>query len=294
MLLNPLTGRKKMELSKLNPFIRYAGLHLHYSRPKGNSVCYDCRLFYVIRGEGFLHADGHIYTVSQSFVIFLPPGTRYYFEFENEKDINIYVLDFDLSDDYDTLFHSVGTATESDFDPKKILPSPFFDELNTVMANEGSVILRNEVAVCVELFLSKTAYYQHSASAHLKLALIELLNDCKREHSDYRLIQSVQDYIRRNYQRTELNNKTVAAEFSYHPYHISRLMKQHTKKTLHEYILDYRLHAAKNYLSTTTLNVTEIAKRTGFASYTYFIKIFREQTGISPLQYRKSRRSAGF
>jgi transcriptional regulator GlxA family with amidase domain len=71
-------------------------------------------------------------------------------------------------------------------------------------------------------------------------------------------------------------------------------MKKHTKKTLHGYLLEYRIHMAKNYLTTTSLNVTEIAEKTGFASYTYFIKTFREQTGLSPLKYRKTHENIGF
>ena len=71
-------------------------------------------------------------------------------------------------------------------------------------------------------------------------------------------------------------------------------MKAHTKKTLHDYLIDYRLHVAKNYLRTTTLTITSIAEKTGFASYTYFIKLFREHTGLSPLQYRKSHKNIGF
>ena len=51
---------------------------------------------------------------------------------------------------------------------------------------------------------------------------------------------------------------------------------------------------AQVYLTTTAMSITELASRTGFASYTYFIKIFRERVGISPLQYRKAYRNIGF
>ena len=70
-------------------------------------------------------------------------------------------------------------------------------------------------------------------------------------------------------------------------------MKAHTQKTLHDYLTDYRLHMAKNYLRTTSLNVTQVAEKTGFSSYTYFIKLFRERVGVSPLQYRRSHERTG-
>ena len=137
------------------------------------------------------------------------------------------------------------------------------------------------------MFLQKIAYYKHSASARLKLVLLQLLRESYGEKSDYKLVQSVQEFICANYQECELSNQTIANQFNYHPYHINRLMKTHTQKTLHDYLIDYRLHMAKNYLRTTTLNVTSIAEKTGFSSYTYFIKLFRERVGVSPLQYRK-------
>ena len=88
---------------------------------------------------------------------------------------------------------------------------------------------------CVELFLQKIAYYKHSASAHLKLALLEFLREANNEKNDYRLIQSVQEYIRNNHQNAELTNQEIAEQFNYHSYHINRLMKIHTKKTLEQW-----------------------------------------------------------
>ncbi len=283
-----------MKIEELNPFIRYATMHQAYYPQKENSVCYDCRLFYVLQGDGVFFANGQNYNVSQGFCVFLPPKTQYRFAFSNHDNVKIYVLNFDLTDEFSALTKSLGTATESTFDERKILhyilPNEFYEPI--IQAN--GIFIRNYVADCVDLFLQKIVYYKHSASANLKLALLELLREANSEKNDYRLIQSVQEYIRSNYQNAELDNQEIAEQFNYHPYHINRLMKAHTGKTLHAYLIEYRLHMAKNYLRTTTLNVTAIAEKTGFSSYTYFIKLFRERTGVSPLQYRKTHKNIGF
>lgn len=283
-----------MKIEELNPFIRYATMHQAYYPQKENSVCYDCRLFYVLQGDGVFFANGQNYNVSQGFCVFLPPKTQYRFAFSNHDNVKIYVLNFDLTDEFSALPKSLGTATESTFDERKvlhyILPNEFYEPI--IQAN--GIFIRNYVADCVDLFLQKIVYYKHSASANLKLALLELLREANSEKNDYRLIQSVQEYIRSNYQNAELDNQEIAEQFNYHPYHINRLMKAHTGKTLHAYLIEYRLHMAKNYLRTTTLNITAIAEKTGFSSYTYFIKLFRERTGVSPLQYRKTHKNIGF
>jgi len=283
-----------MTIERLNPFIRYAKLHLHFEEKKEISVCYDCRLFYVLQGDGELLVNGQDHAISANTIVFLPPKTRYSFSFTDNEGVKIYILNFDLTDEFYTIKHSLGTATESTFEPSR---TPNYEpphEFSEAVIQANGIPIRNTVGACVDAFLQKNPYYKHTASANLKLALLELLNEHKNEKSDYKLVQSVQDYIRTHYADAELDNQAIANEFNYHPYHINRLMKKHTNKTLHDHLLDYRLHIAKNYLTTTALNVTEIAERTGFASYTYFIKLFRERTGISPLQYRKTHENVGF
>ena len=283
-----------MKIEELNPFIRYASMHQTYYPQRENSVCYDCRLFYVLEGNGDFFANGQKYHVSQGFSAFLPPETHYRFLFSNYDNVKIYVLNFDLTDQFYTFSKSLGTATESTFNKQKVLRYTIPQEFSQAIVQINGLFIRNYIADCVDLFLQKIAYYKHSASAHLKLALLEFLREANSEKNDYRLIQSVQEYIRNNHQNAELTNQEIAVQFNYHSYHINRLMKIHTKKTLHDYLIDYRLHMAKNYLRTTTLNVTAIAEKTGFSSYTYFIKLFRERTGVSPLQYRKTHKNIGF
>ena len=283
-----------MKIVCLNPFIRHSKLYTTHYPQKENHVCYDCRLFYVAQGDAELYANGQSYTVANNTCIFLPPKSRYRFTFSNPDNVKIYILNFDLTDEFHHLSHSLGTATESTFQPEKLLVYDLPQEFTHAIVENNCLPVFDRVASCIDLFLYKEPYYKHSASAQLKLALITLLKEFKNERSDYKLVQSVQEFIRSHYDDAELSNQTIADQFGYHPYHINRLFKAQTKKTLHDYLIDYRLHMAKNYLATTTLNVTMVSEKTGFSSYTYFIKLFRERTGISPLQYRKTHKNIGF
>ena len=283
-----------MKLENINPFLRYAKMHKYYQEQKINSICYDCRLFFIVQGEGSFFANGQNYTVGNNTLIYLPPNTHYNFKFKQICNVIIYVINFDLTDKFSHITRSVGTATEENFSPDKLLDYPLPIEFNNVIVKNNCLTTGESVKSCVDLFMNKSAYYKHISSAHLKLALINLLQQVNIESNDYKLVETVQDYIRMHYDDTELTNEKIAEHFNYHPYHLSRLMKAHTKKTLHNYLIDFRLHMAKNYLTTTNYNVTQIAEKTGFPSYAYFIKIFRERVGISPLQYRKTHLSIGF
>ena len=59
--------------------------------------------------------------------------------------------------------------------------------------------------------------------------------------------------------------------------------------TVNDFIIAKRLKRARELLkSHPDLNVTEIASRCGFHDYNYFIRLFKKQIGITPLQLRKS------
>ncbi len=276
-----------MELSGLNPFIRYACLHATHAVSAEGSVCYDCRLFYVLGGTGALLVGESSYPISRGSAVYLPPSTHYRFSFSTPDEVRIYVINFDLTDAHRDTPESLGTAKESCFDPSLVIASPSVDGLSEPIVLSGAATVEGLAASCVELFLGKTANYQHCASAYLKLALLEMLNARRLERGEYRLVNKIEEIVRKDYAAPELSNLKVAAELAYHPYYLSRLMSRYTGMTLHEYITSYRLRMAMNYLTTTALSVGSVAELTGFSSYTYFIKCFRERVGISPLKYRK-------
>ena len=61
-----------------------------------------------------------------------------------------------------------------------------------------------------------------------------------------------------------------------------------------EYLEQYKISQAKFYLISTSLSITEIALNVGFSSQTYFSKLFRSHTGISPTSFRKQHSAKHF
>ena len=53
------------------------------------------------------------------------------------------------------------------------------------------------------------------------------------------------------------------------------------------YLLNLRIRRAKELLWNEELEITEIAGMCGFQDENYFSRIFREETGRSPSQWRK-------
>ena len=55
-----------------------------------------------------------------------------------------------------------------------------------------------------------------------------------------------------------------------------------------EYIRKLRINHAIELLASTTLSVAEIAQTCGFSDSAHLIKIFKEDTGLTPARYRKT------
>lgn len=59
-------------------------------------------------------------------------------------------------------------------------------------------------------------------------------------------------------------------------------------RTVTEYIRHVRLEAARDYISTTDMNISQIVYSIGFSSRSYFSKIFKNKYGISPSEFQNN------
>ena len=71
-----------------------------------------------------------------------------------------------------------------------------------------------------------------------------------------------------------------------------QLFHKRLQCTVSEYVNQRRVERAIQLLRDSALSVEEIAARTGFSRASYFTRIFRRQTGTTPLKYRKSQQSS--
>ena len=67
-----------------------------------------------------------------------------------------------------------------------------------------------------------------------------------------------------------------------------RLFSDHIGCGVNQYITAKRLQLAKDLLLHSTLSVSEICERVGLSNSTYFCRLFKKKTGMSPLRYRKN------
>lgn len=99
-------------------------------------------------------------------------------------------------------------------------------------------------------------------------------------------VAEVASYISAHYAEAD-SLDYVARHFYMSKSYLSRIFKETTGYTVNEYINVNRIQKARELLADSNQNITEIALLLGYGSVTYFEKIFRQHTEISPLKYRK-------
>lgn len=121
---------------------------------------------------------------------------------------------------------------------------------------------------------------------------INLLTYIDRFTNDKKTVQSefsftVLEYIN-NHISESISIDSICSKFHMSKYHFCRKFKAITGVSVMEYILKTRIAKAKIRLTDKSLSVTDVASKCGFSGISYFCRVFKEQTGKTPLEYRRS------
>ena len=92
----------------------------------------------------------------------------------------------------------------------------------------------------------------------------------------------------RDYHLQERGVTFYAEKLCMTPKYLSRVVKQTTGKTAYAWISDAVIQEAKMMLRCTDKTIYEVSEQMGFSSQVFFCKYFRNVTGMSPREYRKS------
>ncbi|WP_252979975.1 helix-turn-helix transcriptional regulator [Eisenbergiella tayi] len=93
-----------------------------------------------------------------------------------------------------------------------------------------------------------------------------------------------------NYISTNFNHsitlEEVADAVHLHPAYFSSIFKQCSGSSFKEYLNMVRVEESKRLLSNTEYSIIDIAVACGFDDQSYFSKVFKKYTGMTPKQYR--------
>lgn len=112
----------------------------------------------------------------------------------------------------------------------------------------------------------------------------------KRINSKSRIVENTKDIVTSRYSDSQLSLSEIAYELNISTGYLSTVFKSKTGETLSKYISKTRIEAAMLLLKTTSKMTYKIAEDTGFDNAHYFSYAFKKLSGISPTDYRDSRK----
>lgn len=96
----------------------------------------------------------------------------------------------------------------------------------------------------------------------------------------------IRDYLEEHFQEN-IRLDDLASGFFISKYHLSREYKKLFGVTINDDLTSKRITHAKSFLRFSDLGLEDIAAKCGFQNSGYFIKVFKKEENVTPLQYRK-------
>lgn len=261
----------KLEKLTITP----GGVHI-YIPPiiwKGDSIGHIGKFdvfFFVLEGECFLNVDSHSYIVRKGQLAYLPQGKMRTYTQVSDK-FSMYEIRF-LAEANNSHLMSVLGLTEQNL----VVDIENQDEIREYFEKNS----RNE--------MYKNPLYDVVWTANL-INIIRIYAESrhKQDGKDSLFFKPVLEYMNKNIDK-QISLSELAKLVYMHPtYFVKRFHKNFGMPPL-AYLNKTRIYIAMGMLSGTKKSIDEISKQVGIPDASYFSRIFKKRTGISPTEYRNA------
>lgn len=275
---------KKISLNEIRPFIRCAidtGQLIHTAYV----AALEHRIFFIEEGFGTFWVANECYKFEKNDIFYVSSNTPY--KMESDKDARVLVIYFDL------------TMKNSSYH-KRILPRDVNGERNLLCEykltseNDDVVFLFSNNNPNVFKWINRIKRYlegdyiseanKNILSGLMIVLLSEILenqNMAIKRKSYLNVAGAIAEYIHKNYAE-KITLEDIEEELNFHRNYLNRCFKKHTGVSIYNYLLNYRLEQAMNFLMYTDASVSEVAENVGFKNSKSFSTAFKKLYSVTP------------
>lgn len=163
--------------------------------------------------------------------------------------------------------------------------SSIYNVLNSIEINSTIGFNINFSDFCSKLNILETLDEINSQFMDLFDHIAETIENNKNNKTEL-IVRKILDYINSNYMDANLSLTFIGDMFKLSPDYISRIFRETVLKSVSEYINEYRIEKAKEFLIESHLPVDEIIGRLGVENKKYFFTLFKKHVGTTPSEYR--------
>lgn len=286
-------------MSKTFPRYNFSLLHVDYVKLNekwnyANVISPYSRIYYIDEGEGVVLArqektkleQGYLYIipsftachlyckeyVSQYFLHFFEESAEGHSIFEyNRNVIKVPASDTDIVNFKRLLEINPGRGINRSNNPAVYEKNTYYksyQELNKTVSDSVYFETQGIILQLISRFLSSNRFKTNNPDP-IPSKVLEIIR-----------------YIQLNL-KENLTVEYLARRANLNEDYFSRLFFRYTGQRPLTYLHEKRIERAQYLIATTHLSYTEIAEKTGFESNSYFAKIFKKITGLTPGEYKK-------
>lgn len=257
-------SQKKVPLSIESFGITFPSPNFHIQR-------FDARYFileYIVSGKGYLKVDGKLHTLHANDVYLLEPGSSHEYYADKDEPFKKYWINFKS----DVFFHIL-----HEYDLSQIYvfhDTDISEEMTKIFALEKVSLYNDQIYKQASKYLF-TIFMKLAEKNHIKAEGSVIAQQILAE-LDKAIDSSVS--IDEICETLFISRSKLIREF-----------KKHYNITPHAYLVNRKIAFSKMLLQNSAHSIKSISNHLGFADEHYFSNIFKQKTGMTPSEYRKSR-----
>ncbi|PSL28815.1 AraC family transcriptional regulator [Planomicrobium soli] len=116
---------------------------------------------------------------------------------------------------------------------------------------------------------------------------VSIISERKQPSFGHQTVNKVVMFINDEVER-DLSVEDIAKHFHISTSHLSRIFREHAGITLVEYLNVRRVEESQYYLRHSDKVISDISKQFHFCNQSYFTRIFKKYTSVTPKQFRDS------
>lgn len=244
--------------------ITYPNSRYRISRTNNDMFIFE----YIISGSGYVEINNQIHKVSANDVYIIEPGQDHTYYSDPKNPFKKIWINF-YSDIFISIYKSFGLSGKTVFKNTDTLE--LFEEIQNLkkISNFSDDICYEIAPILFKILCNLAANSNKSVTISKTAKLTKLYID---------------DTIYSN-----LTIEDISKDLNLSKAHIIREFTKNYGISPYNYLINQKIAIAKKMLILHNMNISEISSNLGFDDPNYFSKLFKKKTGMSPLQYRKSK-----
>jgi len=263
--------RLSVDLEELFP-IRTFRFIVCNTLPPGNETQVRNRkypvLFYMLNGEIEIEEDGSVVRLGTGDFYFLDMGTSQVYRNLSPENTYMNVIGFNFTDP-DTRIRDLGLPRQGSFLSTPVASGLFHKLHHCWMEQKPGYRLQ-----VLSLFFHILYHISVSSPQGTEIP------------SEYNRLQGVVRYIYDNCFTSDLTVEDLCRICNYSPTHLRKLFVKFFQMPPTKYIRHIKLEFAKNMLVLSHKSISQVARETGYRDIAHFDRVFKKETGVTPLEYR--------